>query len=157
VATCDCTAIADTTDKGGKFLPYSAYSQDAQRRGSCQIQGEKTLRRGPRPSRTLSVRECEVYNLVAEGLSQKEIGFRLELSSKTINCHVVSIARKLRIPTPHVVPHAAVARAGAEWARLAEEEAAYPLAARIRQSYGFEDVRLAEVLRGLEVKADLAA
>ena len=76
------------------------------------------------------------------------------LSPKTVNTHLAAIARKLRLSGNEAVSrHAAVARAGAEWARLAEEEGAYRLAGRIRQSYGFEDVGLAEVLRELQTRS----
>lgn len=43
----------------------------------------------------LSAREKEVLQLVAEGLSNKEIALRLKLSSSTVKRHVEHILRKL--------------------------------------------------------------
>jgi DNA-binding NarL/FixJ family response regulator len=45
----------------------------------------------------LSVRETEVIRLIAEGLSNKEISARLNLSEKTIKNHVSRIFSKLNI------------------------------------------------------------
>lgn len=48
-----------------------------------------------RESVTLSARETEVINLMAEGLSNKLIAARLFFSDHTAKFHVVSIMRKL--------------------------------------------------------------
>lgn len=45
---------------------------------------------------TLSDRELEVVRLVAEGLSNKEIGARLRLSDKTVKNHISHILAKMR-------------------------------------------------------------
>ena len=45
----------------------------------------------------LSVRETEVIRLIAEGLSNKEISARLNLSEKTIKNHISRIFSKLNI------------------------------------------------------------
>lgn len=50
----------------------------------------------PDPSE-LSIRETEVIRLIAEGLSNKEISARLNLSEKTIKNHVSRIFSKLNI------------------------------------------------------------
>jgi len=44
---------------------------------------------------TLSDRELEVVRLVAEGLSNKEIGSRLKLSDKTVKNHISHILAKM--------------------------------------------------------------
>lgn len=46
---------------------------------------------------TLSDRELEVVQLVAEGLSNKEIGSRLKLSDKTIKNHISHILAKMSL------------------------------------------------------------
>jgi len=45
----------------------------------------------------LSAREIEVLRLIAEGLSNKEIGNRMQLSHKTVKNHVSNILSKLNI------------------------------------------------------------
>lgn len=42
---------------------------------------------------TLSDREQQVYDLLLEGLSNKEIGLRLDLSEHTVKTHVRQIMR----------------------------------------------------------------
>jgi DNA-binding NarL/FixJ family response regulator len=46
------------------------------------------------PSHPLSPRELEVLTLAAEGLSNKEIAYRLGLSERTIQFHMTSIFNK---------------------------------------------------------------
>jgi DNA-binding NarL/FixJ family response regulator len=49
----------------------------------------------------LSARECEVAQLVARGLSNKEIARELSLSAGTVKMHVHSIFLKLNIKKRH--------------------------------------------------------
>jgi DNA-binding NarL/FixJ family response regulator len=49
------------------------------------------------PTQVLTIREREVVLLVAEGLSNKEIGRRLELSEGTIKIHLHNIYQKLNV------------------------------------------------------------
>jgi DNA-binding NarL/FixJ family response regulator len=48
------------------------------------------------PVRSLSQREREVLNLVAEGLSNKQIALKLDLHEKTVKHHVSSVLAKLQ-------------------------------------------------------------
>ena len=48
-------------------------------------------------SRMLSAREREVMFLAAEGLSNKQIAWRLEISQNTVAVHLQHIYRKLSI------------------------------------------------------------
>jgi DNA-binding NarL/FixJ family response regulator len=52
-------------------------------------------RQGPEPPRLLSPREREVLKIMAEGLSTKEIAFRLGVSVKTVETHRKQIMEKL--------------------------------------------------------------
>jgi DNA-binding NarL/FixJ family response regulator len=54
-------------------------------------------RRRADPMETLSAREREVLQLMAEGRSNRAIGERLFLSSKTVETHVSTIFSKLGI------------------------------------------------------------
>ena len=47
------------------------------------------------PERTLSHRELECVSLLADGLSNKQIGARLFISERTVASHVGSILNKL--------------------------------------------------------------
>jgi DNA-binding NarL/FixJ family response regulator len=45
----------------------------------------------------LSERECEILKRIAEGLSAKEIGAELNISSKTVDTHRLNIMAKLKL------------------------------------------------------------
>lgn len=49
------------------------------------------------PLGTLSRRQREVLQLIAEGLSTKEIAFRLKLSSSTVDTHRTELMRRLNL------------------------------------------------------------
>jgi len=55
----------------------------------------RLVERVRRPDAALSARELEVLGLVAEGLSNKEIGRRLFLSEATVKSHLVHVFTKL--------------------------------------------------------------
>ena len=51
----------------------------------------------PRPMDTLTEREREVVQLVAKGLSTREIAARLEISTRTVETHRANLMRKLNL------------------------------------------------------------
>jgi len=51
----------------------------------------------PRPADALTFREREIARLIGEGLSNKEIAFRLGIQLSTIKTHVHHILEKLRV------------------------------------------------------------
>lgn len=55
----------------------------------------RLVERVRRPATALSARELEVVQLVADGLSNKEIGQRLFLSEATVKSHLVHVFQKL--------------------------------------------------------------
>ena len=67
------------------------------------------LGRGRGPDE-LTRREQQVLQLVAEGLSNGQIGQRLFISTKTVSVHVSAILRKLGVATSHRGRRASTAR-----------------------------------------------
>jgi DNA-binding CsgD family transcriptional regulator len=63
--------------------------------GLLRSLGEKAARRGQRDAGVLTKREREVLDLLAEGLTNKELAERLFLTRKTVEHHVHSILVKL--------------------------------------------------------------
>ncbi len=56
-----------------------------------------SAKRGPAPLDALSEREREVLALVAEGLPNKQIARRLEISEKTVKAHLTSVFRAIGV------------------------------------------------------------
>jgi DNA-binding NarL/FixJ family response regulator len=46
---------------------------------------------------SLSEREVEILGLLAKGLTNKQIGTALDISSNTVRCHVTNLTRKLEV------------------------------------------------------------
>lgn len=62
---------------------------------------------------SLSDREFEVFQLVGEGLTTREIGLRLHISGKTVETHRLHVREKLGLKTPPELTKYAVRWAGA--------------------------------------------
>lgn len=62
----------------------------------------------------LSDREFEVFQLVGEGLTTREIGSRLHISGKTVESHRLRIREKLGLKTPPQLTKYAVRWAGTQ-------------------------------------------
>ena len=56
-----------------------------------------TARRGRRPFDELTARELDVLRLVARGLSNKQIAWRLTISEKTVKAHMTSIFGRIGV------------------------------------------------------------
>jgi DNA-binding NarL/FixJ family response regulator len=56
-----------------------------------------TERRGQRPFQELTARELDVLRLVARGLSNKQIAWRLAISEKTVKAHMTSIFGRIGV------------------------------------------------------------
>ncbi len=56
-----------------------------------------TARRGRRPFEELTSREMDVLKLVARGLSNKQIAWRLAISEKTVKAHMTSIFGRIGV------------------------------------------------------------
>jgi two-component system, NarL family, nitrate/nitrite response regulator NarL len=68
--------------------------------------------RPARGSEALTPREREVLALIAEGLSSRDIGDRLEMGVRTVETHRTALRRKLDLPSA-----AALVRYAVEWRR----------------------------------------
>jgi ATP/maltotriose-dependent transcriptional regulator MalT len=68
-------------------------------------------RTGPKDVGLLTEREREVLHLLAQGLTNREIGARLFLSAKTVEHHVGAVLRKLEVKT-RTEAAAAISRSG---------------------------------------------
>jgi two-component system, NarL family, response regulator NreC len=79
-----------TVHRGGKYLSPAALQQVM----THYVEGGE--RTGTRYD-TLSAREREVFKLLADGLTVKEIASRLGLSVKTVDVHKYNLMRKLDI------------------------------------------------------------
>ena len=60
------------------------------------------------PVEKLSDREFEVFQLIGEGLSTRDMARRLHLSAKTVEVHRVNMKRKLNVGTARELAHYAV-------------------------------------------------
>lgn len=72
---------------------------------------------GKKPAGVLSVlsdREFEVFQLVGEGLTTREIALRLHISGKTVETHRLKIREKLGLKTPPQLTKYAVRWAGTQ-------------------------------------------
>ena len=58
-----------------------------------------SAQRTPGPLDALTEREREVLALVAEGLPNKQIARRLEISEKTVKAHLTSVFRAIGVTT----------------------------------------------------------
>jgi DNA-binding CsgD family transcriptional regulator len=62
-----------------------------------QAKSRRTKRIRPLPTGGLSDREREILELLTKGLSNKEIGNRIDLSPFTVKNHLARIYAKLRV------------------------------------------------------------
>ena len=63
---------------------------------------------GQNPIETLSNRELEVFDMIGQGLSTKQIANKLHLSHKTIETHREKIKTKLNLANANELSHRAV-------------------------------------------------
>ena len=84
-------AARDTFDA----LGCATWSEQARR--DLRASGERSRRRVPEARDQLTAQELQIAQLVAQGLSNREIGQRLYLSHRTISTHLYRIFPKLGI------------------------------------------------------------
>jgi DNA-binding NarL/FixJ family response regulator len=76
-----------------------------------EAEGARRLLGADEPLHGLTPREREVLSLLAQGLTNRQIGARLVISEHTVHRHVSSILRKLEVPSRAAAAAVAV-RAG---------------------------------------------
>ncbi|NKY11734.1 helix-turn-helix domain-containing protein, partial [Cellulomonas hominis] len=81
-------ALADARDMGA--APLATALTDLARRARLDLPGVAAT-----PTGVLTGREAEVLALVAEGLSNRQIGERLYISGKTVSVHISRVLDKL--------------------------------------------------------------
>ena len=86
-------------------------SQDMSAKILDGLSGSRSSR--PPVVSSLSDREFEVFQLVGEGLTTREIGLRLHISGKTVETHRLHVREKLGLKTPPELTKYAVRWAGA--------------------------------------------
>jgi len=90
VRSADLVQAMRVVGRGGKILdPASSAAVIEQLRKGTFLSEEERL------ARQLSERELQIVELIAEGLTNREIGERLYLSEKTIKHHISEILAKL--------------------------------------------------------------
>jgi DNA-binding CsgD family transcriptional regulator len=90
----------------------------------------------PREHSPFTTRERQVYGMLAGGLAQKEIAYRLQISQKSVSTYVMQGAMRLGLASAsHLVQHAHRAATAAAIARLAEQQGNLSLAKEIRALY----------------------
>ncbi|MGH2609849.1 MAG: LuxR C-terminal-related transcriptional regulator, partial [Tepidiformaceae bacterium] len=86
-------ALHATADGDAPYIPADLARRMAQ--GALRQQSANGARQG-RPVPRLTPREAEVLELVAAGLSNREIADRLTLSINTVRSHLQTLSTKLR-------------------------------------------------------------
>jgi DNA-binding CsgD family transcriptional regulator/anti-sigma regulatory factor (Ser/Thr protein kinase) len=70
---------------------------DASTRGVTIPRRGENGRAGPPPTYGLTARECEVLELIAEGLSNRQIAARLVISPKTVKNHIWNLYQRMGV------------------------------------------------------------
>jgi len=92
VATADLHQAMRTVGRGGTTLDTTSSSSVV-----AQIRKGNLLSDEDRQAQALNERELQVLDLIAEGMTNREIGERLYLSEKTVKHHVSDLLEKLGV------------------------------------------------------------
>ena len=95
------SVISRTSKCAGKFQVSRMAIMSPGKRPSCRLRAERfTATCNPRATAgPLSSRERESADLVAQGLSNREIADRLVISNRTVERHLTNICSKIDVET----------------------------------------------------------
>jgi predicted ATPase/DNA-binding CsgD family transcriptional regulator len=101
----DATAFTTAWAEGKVMTPRQAlaFSEDLHREAVSSPNSRKM--RTFRSPDHLSVREVEVLGLVAQGWTDAQIAEKLVISTRTVNAHLTSIYRKIRVSSRHAAAY----------------------------------------------------
>lgn len=104
--------LVDAGDRSGAAAALAQAAHEAERLGHVPLMGAVGAfaaaaglgaasggQGGAAASDPLTARERQVLELIAEGLSNRQIGERLFISTKTVSVHVSAVLRKLEVST----------------------------------------------------------
>lgn len=87
-------------EQGNVLLTLCLYNIVGEHHDQCgifnSILGQRIKEHETQVQTLLSLRECEILNLIAQGLASKQIADRLCISTNTVNNHRQNILRKLQ-------------------------------------------------------------
>ncbi|MGH7768143.1 MAG: LuxR C-terminal-related transcriptional regulator [Candidatus Binatia bacterium] len=86
-----------TTHGGGLWIDKETPSADAFEEIAQAQHGEVAKISTNEPIKNLTKRELEILHLVAEGLTNEEIGKKIFISEKTVKTHLTNIFDKLKV------------------------------------------------------------
>jgi RNA polymerase sigma factor (sigma-70 family) len=86
-----------TVHSGGVWIDKETPSAEAFEEIAEAQQGGATAEPISEPLKNLTKREQEILRLVAEGLTNEEIGKRIFISEKTVKTHLTNIFDKLKV------------------------------------------------------------
>jgi two-component system response regulator DegU len=86
-----------TTHNGGIWIDKETPSAETFEEIALAQQGSTLPEPLPEPIKSLTKREQEILRLVAEGLTNEEIGKRIFISEKTVKTHLTNIFDKLKV------------------------------------------------------------
>jgi two-component system, NarL family, response regulator DegU len=86
-----------TTHGGGLWIDKETPSADAFEEIAQAQHGEVAKEQSNEPIKNLTKRELEILHLVAEGLTNEEIGKKIFISEKTVKTHLTNIFDKLKV------------------------------------------------------------
>ncbi len=86
-----------TTHHGGLWIDKETPSAEAFEEIAQAQHGKVLSEENAEPIKNLTKRELEILRLVAEGLTNEEIGKRIFISEKTVKTHLTNIFDKLKV------------------------------------------------------------